>query len=95
LLTDRFDLAAWEVVELYRRRWQIELFFRWLKRQLGVVRVLGRSLQAVWLTVLVGGIAVLIWLLLDEMGVQPSSLSRISWLGAVAEGLKLAINLSG
>lgn len=95
LLTDRFDLAAWEVVELYRRRWQIELFFRWLKRQLGGARPLGQSREAVWLTVLVGAIVALIWLLLDEMGLRPSSMSRISWLGAVSVGLKLAINLSG
>lgn len=53
LITDRMDLEGWEVVELYRRRWQIELFFRWLKRQLGAVRPLGRSREAVWLTVLV------------------------------------------
>jgi hypothetical protein len=97
LLTDRFDLEAWEVVELYRRRWQIELFFRWLKRQLGAIRPLGQSPQAVWLTVLVGSIVALIWLLLDDMGVKPPSMSRIAWLGAVAVGLNtaIALNLSG
>lgn len=34
-VTDRFDLGAQEILSLYRKRWQIELFFRWLKRQLG------------------------------------------------------------
>lgn len=95
LITDRFDLAAWEVVELYRRRWQIELFFRWLKRQLGTVRPLGQSREAVWLTVLVGAIVALIWLLLAEISTKPLSMSRIAWLGAVAQGLNHAINLSG
>lgn len=95
LITDRFDLAAWEVVELYRRRWQIELFFRWLKRQLGAVRAFGQSREAVWLTLLVAGIVALLWLLLNEMQVKPYGMSRISWLGAVAVGLKHAINLSG
>jgi hypothetical protein len=95
LITDRFDLAAWEVAELYRRRWQIELFFRWLKRQLGTVRPLGQSREAVWLTVLIGAIVALIWLLLAEMGAKPPSMSRIAWLGAVAQGLNHAINLSG
>ena len=33
-VTDRVDLAAADVVALYRKRWQIELFFRWLKYQL-------------------------------------------------------------
>jgi hypothetical protein len=95
LITDRFDLEAWEVVELYRRRWQIELFFRWLKRQLGAIRPLGRSPQAVWLSVLVGSIVALIWLLLDDMGAKPPAMSRISWLGAVAAGLPNVISLSG
>jgi IS4 transposase len=31
-LTNRLDLAALEVAELYRRRWQIELFFKWIKQ---------------------------------------------------------------
>lgn len=35
LLTDRFDLSAAEVVQLYAYRWTIEVFFRWLKCILG------------------------------------------------------------
>jgi hypothetical protein len=35
LLTDRWDLSAEDVVLLYTWRWQIELFFRWLKCTLG------------------------------------------------------------
>src|SRR5439155_17950117 len=35
LLTDRFDIPAEEILLLYRYRWQIELFFRWLKCTLG------------------------------------------------------------
>jgi hypothetical protein len=31
LLTDRFDLSASMIALIYRHRWQIELFFRWLK----------------------------------------------------------------
>lgn len=31
LLTNRFDLPAWMIALLYQHRWQIELFFRWLK----------------------------------------------------------------
>ena len=95
LITDRHDLAAWEVVALYRRRWQIELFFRWLKRQLGAVRPFGQSREAVWLTVLVAAIVALLWLLLDQMNICPPAMSRISWLRAVAVGLQQALNLSG
>ncbi len=51
LLTDRRDLAAAEVVQLYLRRWQIELFFKWLKGQLRLDQPLGYSANAVQLTV--------------------------------------------
>lgn len=43
LITDRHDLASLEVVLLYRKRWQIELYLRWLRRALGVLHQLGRS----------------------------------------------------
>ena len=57
VLTDRWDLTAAEVVQVYLWRWQIELFLRWLKGQLHLTRLLGYSENAVetsvWLTVLV------------------------------------------
>jgi hypothetical protein len=57
ILTDRWDLTAAEVVQVYLWRWQIELFLRWLKGQLHLTRLLGYSENAVelsvWLTVLV------------------------------------------
>lgn len=81
-VTDRHDLTATEIVQLYRKRWQIELFFRWLKRQLGLIRPLGRSREAVWLTILMVLIVALIALLLD-LG-RPASVSRVAWLAHFA-----------
>jgi len=95
LVTDRHDLAAWEVVALYRKRWQIELFFRWLKRQVGVIRPLGYSPQAVWLTVLVGWLVALLWCLIEGWGHKPKGMTRISWLRAVSVALQVRIDLSG
>ena len=95
LITDRHDLAAWEVAALYRKRWQIELFFRWLKRQLGAVRPLGYSREAVWLTVLVASIVALLWSLVEGWGQRPGAMSRICWLHAVGVALHVHINLSG
>jgi hypothetical protein len=51
VLTDRWDLDAAEVVQVYLWRWQIELFLRWLKGQLHLPRLLGYSENAVALTV--------------------------------------------
>lgn len=46
-LTNRFDLAPWVICEMYRWRWQIELFFRFIKQYLKVKRLLGRNENAV------------------------------------------------
>lgn len=64
ILTDRFDLPASEVVQLYLDRWQIELFFRWLKRVVKLIRPLGTGSRAVvalsvWLAVLIHLLTVL------------------------------------
>ena len=43
LLTDRFDVPAEELLLLYRFRWHIEIFFRWLKCTLGCKHFLSHS----------------------------------------------------
>jgi hypothetical protein len=60
IVTDRWDLTAAEVVQVYLYRWQIELFLRWLKGQLHLTRLLGYSENAVELSV---GLAILVHLL--------------------------------
>ena len=34
LLTNQFDLPAAVIAQLYRKRWQVELFFKWIKQHL-------------------------------------------------------------
>ena len=51
LLSNHFDLPAGTVAELYRRRWQVELFFKWIKQHLRLRAFLGRSENAVRLQV--------------------------------------------
>jgi hypothetical protein len=46
-LTNRFDLTAHQIGQLYRRRWDIELFFRWVKQNLKLRHYWGRSKTAV------------------------------------------------
>ena len=52
-LTNNFELSALEVAELYRNRWQIELFFKWLKQHLKIKHFYGTSLNAVKIQVYV------------------------------------------
>jgi len=46
-LTNHFGLPALSVAQLYQQRWQIELFFRWLKQHLRIKVFYGRSENAV------------------------------------------------
>jgi hypothetical protein len=47
LLTNQFQLSAASVGTLYRHRWQIESFFKWIKQHLRIKRFYGTSPNAV------------------------------------------------
>ncbi len=57
LVTDRLDLPAELVALAYRWRWQIELFFRWLKCVLGCRHLLSHDLDGITIQVYVALIA--------------------------------------
>ena len=46
-LTNLFAASALDITKLYRARWQIELFFRWIKQHLCIRRFIGNSENAV------------------------------------------------
>ena len=46
-LTNAFHLSSLEVADLYKNRWQIELFFKWLKQHLKIKKFWGRTENAV------------------------------------------------
>jgi IS4 transposase len=46
-LSDRIDLSALAIEQIYRQRWQIELFFKWLKQNLNIQHFFGNSENAV------------------------------------------------
>lgn len=50
-ITNDFKLAAATIAELYKRRWQIELFFKWIKQNLKIKTFLGTSENAVMIQV--------------------------------------------
>ena len=47
LLTNNFRLSAWVIAELYRCRWHVELFFKWIKQHLRIKAFYGTSDNAV------------------------------------------------
>jgi hypothetical protein len=46
-LTNNFDLPALSIAQLYRCRWQVELFFKWIKQHLRIKAFFGTSPNAV------------------------------------------------
>jgi hypothetical protein len=46
-LTNRLDLDAAVIAAIYKQRWQVELFFKWLKQNLTIKHFFGNTLNAV------------------------------------------------
>jgi hypothetical protein len=46
-LTNNFKLAARTIADLYKARWQVELFFKWIKQNLKIKSFVGTSKNAV------------------------------------------------
>jgi hypothetical protein len=46
-LSNNFELKATEIAQLYKHRWKIELFFKWIKQHLKIKSFWGRSENAV------------------------------------------------
>jgi IS4 transposase len=63
-LTNNFDLPALTIAQLYKCRWQVELFFKWIKQNLRIKHFFGTSDNAVktqvWIAVSVYVIAAII-----------------------------------
>jgi len=67
VLTNDLDAPADTIADLYKRRWQIELFFRFVKQTLKIRHFLGRSENAVRTQIAVALIAFLLLHLLRKM----------------------------
>jgi len=63
-LTNRTDLTALAVADLYRQRWQIETFFRWIKQNLKIKAFCGTPENAVLIQIWTAMLAylLLLWL---------------------------------
>jgi Transposase DDE domain/Domain of unknown function (DUF4372) len=76
-LTNNFDLPALTIAQLYKSRWRVELFFKWIKQNLRIKHFFGTTDNAVktqvWIAVCV---YVLVAILRKELGLE-LSLSQI------------------
>lgn len=60
ILSNDLDASAEEIADLYKRRWAIELLFRWLKQTLRIKKFIGTSENAVRIQIAVALIAFLL-----------------------------------
>jgi hypothetical protein len=72
-LTNHFDVPALIIAQLYKARWRVELFFKWLKQHLRIKAFYGTSENAVktqiWIAV---SVYVLVAILKKELGLEYS-----------------------
>jgi IS4 transposase len=92
ILSNDLDASAQEIADLYRRRWAIELFFRWIKQILKITRFVGTSENAVRIQIAVALIAFL--LLRLAQAAQKATLSPVVFSRLVRANLmhRRAIN---
>lgn len=83
LLTSLLDVPAWAVALIYRWRWQVELFFRWLKVYAGFDHLISHSRPGVEIAVYTAVIGTLLVCL--QSGGRPST-HAFSLLTLVAGG---------
>lgn len=60
IVTNDLEAPAHDIADLYKQRWQIELFFRWVKQTLRIKHFLGTSENAVRIQIAVALIAFLL-----------------------------------
>ncbi len=70
-LTNNFDLSALTITKIYRSRWQVELFFRWIKQHLRIKAFYGNTENAVkiqiWIAV---SVYVLVAIVRKRLGLE-------------------------
>jgi hypothetical protein len=66
IFTNDLTASAQEIADLYKRRWAIELFFRWVKQTLKIGHFLGTSENAVRIQITVALIAFLLLRLVHD-----------------------------
>jgi hypothetical protein len=70
-LTNNFDLSARTITQIYRSRWQVELFFRWIKQHLRIKAFYGNTENAVkiqiWIAV---SVYVLVAIVRKRLGLE-------------------------
>ena len=96
-LTNHFALEAISVARLYKARWGVELFFKWIKQHLRIKAFYGRSENAVKTQIWIGiGVYVLVALVKKRLHLAQSPYTILQVLGlTLFEKMPIKQALSG
>jgi hypothetical protein len=91
-LTNNFTLSATTIARLYRQRWQIELFFKWIKQYLRIKTFYGTSANAVRTQVWIGVIVYVLLAIVKQREGLEMNLSQMLTILSVRVFEKVPIN---
>ena len=73
-ITNNLEMAAQDIADIYKRRWQVELFFKWIKQNLKIKSFRGTGVNAVFSQIWVALIiSVLLWICKTVDGITASA----------------------
>jgi len=81
-ITNDFDRDGKEIAALYKRRWAIELFFKWIKQNLKIRRFLAKNPKAIRLQIITALIAYVLLKKLREKNCITIPLKRVAALAS-------------
>lgn len=76
-LTNNFTLSAETIAELYKARWEIELFFKWIKQNLKIKTFFGTSANAVKTQIWIAMIVYLVIAIIKQRYSSPHNPSKL------------------
>lgn len=79
-VTNIFDLTSEEIAWLYKKRWEIELFFKWIKQNLKIKKFIGHSLNTVMIQIITAIITFIALKLIKSKISKPYGLLKIKRL---------------
>ena len=91
-LTNHLEVPALSVARLYKLRWQVELFFRWIKQNLRIKHFYGNSINAVKSQIWIAVTVYLIVAILHKELKLPGSLHRTMQILSVHPFEKVSIH---
>jgi hypothetical protein len=76
-LTNDVTRSAQDIADIYKERWQIELFFKWIKQNLKIKTFFGTSRNAVWSQIWIAMILYLLMWIVKHLYAIQESMQRI------------------